>query len=426
MNIKKYKGDMINKGSFLMNGSFVLLASIISAISNWGQLVLFTKSFSLTDLGVYTLALAISNPIFNFLSFQLTPLYVSDKENKFDYQTYFSFRVITSIILILTGVFISSFLSFTAYQKSLFFIVFCLYSVDALRDILDGKCHRLEKFDLMSSSTILNAVSSFVGVFIGVFFFSSFFLALFLSLIFKIIALYFYNYQFLLKRILEECIYFEINEKIIKLLKYSFYLGLYLTIISLNVNVSKYFVNYRYGVEFQGAFSAMSYFVVIGSLLVATVGKLILPKVSSMYVLAENKKIIKYQFFYYGIILILGLILISISYFFGEKIIELFFSEEISKHANIFVWIIGSSVFMFLSSAQGYLMTSIKTIKLQPLVAGVGLVINVGLNFIFIDYFDVKSIIIYSAISFAIQFFINIIIFYKKINKNLLDTKQEL
>ncbi len=411
-------GKFNKKGNFI-NGAYVLIASIVAALSNWGQLIIFVNYFSLKEIGVYTLAIAISNPILSLLRFQLSPLYVSDKKRKFQYNSYFSLRIITSLVHVLIGIIISYSLFFDEPYSLLFFLIFCSYSIDAIRDIFESKLHCLERFDLMSYSIVVSSITSVLTIFIAVVFFSNFTIALFFLAIVKLLVLYFYNYHFLFKKIIKFQFQFRLNNKIIKLLKYSFYLGVYVAIDSLNVNISKYFINYRYGVEYQGAFSTMSYLVVVGTLLVTTIGKLILPKIPKLYINKEYKKIFQYQLLYSVTIFVFGLLLLLGTYFLGDWFVKTFFSNSISKYVYIFIWIMGAAIFMFLSSAQGYLMTAINIIKLQPVVASVGLLINLLLNFIFIDKFGVKSIIIYSAIAFLIQYLINTILFYKKIKSNI-------
>ncbi|WP_275316852.1 polysaccharide biosynthesis C-terminal domain-containing protein [Tenacibaculum bernardetii] len=411
----KINNSFFAKGTFLRNGGLVMIASIIGALANWLQLTLFTKNFTLLQIGVYTLAISISAPVISLLRFGLSPLYVADIERKFEYNNYFSLRIVSVFISLLIGLIISFFIFDTSVNSTVFFLVFCMYSIDAIRDIFESKYHSLEKFNLMSSSVIINSIISFSGVFFGVFLFSDFVIALIFAVFFKILIVYFYNYKYLFQFILNQSLQFIVNKRIISLLKYSFYLGVYVAIDSLNVNVSKYFINNRFGIEYQGAFSAMSYLIVIGTLLVTTLGKLILPKVSKLLVAKKFTAILKYQFIYSLMIFVTGLLLLIGAYFFNEIIIETFFSKEIAEFSEIFVWIMGAAIFLFLSSGQGYLMTAINIVKLQPLVALIGLSINLVLNFVFIDQFGVKGIIVSSGISFLTQYLINVFIFYRKI-----------
>ena len=400
----------------LKSAIWILISNIILAFCNWGQLALLTKKLDLYTLGIYTLSLAISAPIFQFFNLQLRVLYVTHRDKKFNFTNFFTLRIISSLIVLFIA-FILSFILFNDFfEIKIFLFVFVLYIIDAIIDIFNAKLHYNQKLIEISYSTILRSLMGFIGFVIGVFLFKSVVISLLLGILFKCIGLYFYDYNLFKKE--RNVIKVEFDKKVFELAKWALPMGLGLLISSLNINISRYFVNFLYGVEIQGVYSTLSYLIVIGNMFIGTFGNVILPKLAILY---SDKKYVKMSLlnnYFLGITFVIGLALFLGSYFFGDFLIPVIFSDKIVNYSYLLAWIMGSAIFNYLSSAIGFTLTASNLIRQQAYIGVVVLMINLLLNILFYKNTSIQLITIFVGISFFVQFAISYYLFIKKIRNN--------
>ena len=398
----------------LVNTVSTIAASVSVAISNWAQLCLLARNSDLYFLGVYTLALAYSNPVYQFTGLQLRSLYVSDRKNDFSFNEYFSLRLFSIIFSIALGIVIS----YSLYRghknfSETFYIsigIFILYGIDGIIDIFNARHHYKQELTKVSCSIFLRSMLSLLGFGIGVFFYNSILIGLYVAILFKLLGSYFYDFKLFIKDEYK----IKIKKGVYSLIKKSFPLGISLLISSLNINVSKYFVSYSFGIEIQGVFSTMSYIIAIGTIFVATLGQVLLPKMAVLCAKGNFILLYKLHCIFLCFVLLTGASIFIFSIFYGESFLKIVFSEDVACYKTIFPWIMGSSVFIYLSSANGYTLTASSITNEQVYLGLVSLVFNITLNFLFLNKITIELIIIFSTVAFIIQFVFGIILLIQR------------
>lgn len=384
------------------------------AVTNWGQLSLLSYNINLNELGVYTLSLAFITPMFQFSNLQLRLLFVSDRQKIHPFESYFSLRILTNIFSIVFILMLSLIVFNDTKNLFICFLLTMTYVADSFIDIFNAKQHSNDNLKLVSYSTILRGLSGITGLSIGVLVFDNLLIAITLAFIFKVVSLIFFDYGGFKKE--SNKIIIEINSHAKKLFIWSIPMGLSLVIASLNVNVAKYFINYKFGLEIQGIYSTLSYVVVIGNMFIGAIGNALMVKISDYYHSNMIQKLKISVNIFLIITFISGVLLFALSYFFSYPFTSLVFSTKISVYSQYLTWIMGASIFMYLNSAIGFALTSVGIIKKQIWLSSISFLINILLNYLFFSITGVEYITLIFGFSFLIQFLVGYLIFVFKIN----------
>jgi O-antigen/teichoic acid export membrane protein len=393
--------------------SSVFVSNMLVAVSNWLQISLINNKSSLLIVGVFTLSLAISNPIIQFLNLQLRSLLIVDKGQVNKFNSYFSTRAFTTLLIVVIGFLIASVITDDYSHKKIILLIFVTYGIDALIDIFNAYQHAQEKFTILAYSVAYRAISAIVGLSLGYYFFNSIIYGLFFSIVLKIAVLL--NDFFIVNKMLNIKIKLFLTREIFVIVKKGFPLGLTLIIASLNVNMSKYFIEYHFGTEVQGAISTMSYLIAIGTLFIAAMGQVFLPKLARLYKTNSSESLKAMNFKYLGSTFLVGVSLIFFSFIWGKSFLELFFSENLLPYAYLFGYIMIAAQFIYLASAQGYSLTSVDLLKHQFYIGLFVLVLNFLLNLIFGKTFGIIGLVLFPGFVFMIQFLMGVYLFNSKL-----------
>jgi len=315
--------------------------------------------------------------------------------------------------MIIVGILISLSVFNTIETFSISLLIFLLYGIDAIVEIFNARLHFVQNLYQVSISTILRGVASICGVTFGVLLFDSLIIGLVFSLLFKTIFFLMYDYPLFKK---DNYVLKLKLKRITLVLKKALPLGIGLLIASLNVNVSKYFIEIKFGTDIQGIYSTISYIIVLGTMFVGTFGQIVLPKIAIFYLEGQIKKYRILNFKYILFTLVVGICIFCFSYILGNEFLAFFFSEKIATYSSWLLWIMGSAIPIYLSSAMGYSLTAVGILNQQVILGLVTLTCNILLNLLFVKSSSVELITLFTGISFLLQFVIGFYYFIKKNN----------
>lgn len=386
---------------------------MLVAISNWLQISLINKNSSLLIVGVFTLGLALSNPIIQFLNLQLRSLLIVEPKQVRNFNSYFTVRVFTAILVLLIGVLVSNVITDDISHRKIIILIFLTYCIDSLIDIFNAYQHAHEKFNILAYSVGYRAIAAILGLSLGYYFFNSIIYGLCLAILLKTIVLL--NDFFILENMHSVKVKIFFNKEILNIVKKGFPLGLTLIIASLNVNMSKYFIEYHYGTEIQGAISTMSYLIAVGTLFISAMGQVFLPKLAKLYNSNKTISLKLMNFKYLGSTFLVGVSLIIFSFLWGESFLKIFFSENLIPYSYLFGFIMVSAQFIYLASAQGYSLTSISLLRHQFYIGLSILTLNLLLNLLFGNSLGLIGLVLFPGVVFMIQFIIGVYLFNSKL-----------
>ncbi|MCZ8537256.1 hypothetical protein M9R32_08700 [Paenisporosarcina quisquiliarum] len=397
--------------NILKNLSWIFFANVIASLSKWLMIILIAKSLSSTEVGVYSLALALGAPITLFANMKLRSLYITSTNQQLS--DYISSRNILSLIALLILSTVGS-IFYTEY-----FIIIVLVGIskiiDLQSDLYYALPHKNNELNIVGKILILKNVFSILlfGTFLLIF--ENLTFALFAQVIFYLIFLimekrYLLNHY---KTKKDQPSWMGIKAILVLGLP----LGLSQMLYSLNVNFSRYILEYYESSEVLGYFSAIVYILIVSNLFMSAISQVFLPKLSTMF---ENGNIVlfkKYVYHYLSFFsIIVGIFMIGLAIVFGEVILTILYGKEYAVYKNIFLLCTISTAVNLISWNVDTALMAMRYVSIQPKITLVNLFITIISGYMLISNYGIKGAALTLIISATFQLILRIYFVNKRLN----------
>jgi O-antigen/teichoic acid export membrane protein len=185
-------------------------------------------------------------------------------------------------------------------------------------------------------------------------------------------------------------------------------LGLMMMLISLNLNVPRYFIQNYLGDKLLGIFGALSYLIIAGNIVVNALCESASSRLAKYYAAAERRK--------FGMLLVKlmticggfglgGMLLASIG---GKQVVTLLYRPEYAQYQEVFIWLMVAAGIGYVSSAVGYAVTAARYFRVQiPLFMVVTATSALGCLWL-VPLLGLKGAALASVMAAVIQFLLNL------------------
>ncbi|MEQ1128581.1 oligosaccharide flippase family protein [Acinetobacter johnsonii] len=400
--------SLLNKAKWLLSGN------ILFAFSQWLMLIMFSHFSSPMQLGYYSYALALTAPIFMLSNLQLRPLVVADLnlERKFSFSEYFSLRLLTILFAIIVSLFFIDWKNNLAL--SIVLVVVLIKASESVSDIIYAYYNANKKTKFISRSLTFKSVLVILLSFCVLYLTHNIVYSLIATLI---------GYLFILGLLdirqninhLREINFFD--KKLKKIVQIGLPLGVAVMLVSLQTNIPRYFLEHYSNVELVGVYTILYYFIVIGGIVINSVCQYLSPSFSEFYrdlKIDDLKKIIKNAFF---IALSLGVAGLVISLFLSDFIIKIIYGNDYVIYAYLLPYLMIAGIFTYLSVVNGYLLTSLKLLKIQMPIFLILVCLTVIYSYLLIPVYGLTGAVYTTILSAVSQFLISSFIIYIKIKE---------
>lgn len=400
--------SLLNRAKWLLGGN------IIFAFSQWLMLIFFSRMSDPTQLGYYSYALAVTAPIFLLSNLQLRPLLVADlnTSKSFSFSQYFSLRIITIVLAIVVSLFFIS--GNTTFSIVVLTLVVLIKASEAFSDIIYAYYNASKKTTFISKSLTIKSLLVIISSFLVLYFTNNIIYSLIATLCGYILVLIFLDFR----KNLDYIKNIKILDRDFKAIVFSgLPLGIAVMLVSLQTNIPRYFLEYYSSIEFVGIYTIFYYFLVIGGIIINSVCQYLSPYFSEYYqTLNTNKlKAIIIQAFF--ISLILGLIGLLISLPLHKFIIQTIYGDSYVEYSYLLPYIMLAAVFSYLSVVSGYLLTSLKMLKIQMPVFILLAFLTLLYSYVLIPSYGLLGAAYTTILSAATQFLVTSIIVLKRIRE---------
>lgn len=397
--------------NILVKAKWLLSGNILFAFSQWLMLIMFSHFSNPLQLGYYAYALSITAPIFIFSNLQLRPLFVADfnSENKFNFSDYLSLRILTVIFAVLASLLFIDWSNKLAF--SIIFIVILIKAIESLSDMLYAYYNANNKTKFISRSltfkSILVVCCSLVILYLSG------------SVLYSLVGTFLaYVFVFLFLDLKKNVKHFK-NIKLFNIafkdmIKVGMPLGIAVMLVSLQVNIPRYFLEKYEGVELVGVFTILSYFVVIGGIVINSICQYLSPNFSKFYRDMEINKLKKIILSALSISLCLGFFGLFISLMVSDFILNIIYGSHYMKYSYLLPYIMISGIFTYLSVVNGYLLTSLKILKLQMPIFLILVFLTTIYSYFLIPLYGLNGAVFTTILASVSQFLITSFFVYKK------------
>ncbi len=373
----------------LYNVAWMVTGNVLYGLSQWAQLIVLAKLGTIDMLGTFALAMAVCLPVLMFSSLSLRSIQVTDHQRSHRFLEYLMLRLLTVIISLALIVVFGLIAAHSASLVLTTALIGAAKSVEYVSDILYGSLQQRENMSGIAVSMTLRAVLSVGALSLGVYFSHSLTWGAVCLLISSALVLVAYDIPKTIAvarldpRILgRECLGY-LNEvatgvgfkRILRLALSGLPLGLVLMLISLNLNIPRYFIQQHLGSHELAIFSAIATLLAAGSTVTNSVGQAAAPRLARYFGNRDR----------HGFSALLAALVVSSlglgafgfagAALFGKQAMSLLYRPEYSTRQDVVLWLMGASGFFYLGSALGYAVTAVRCFTPQlPLFASATLV----------------------------------------------------
>ena len=360
------------------NFSWTFVGNIIYAGSQWGILVVLAKLGSPEMVGQFTLGLAVTAPIILFANLQLRQIQTTDVDRKYQFGDYLGLRLICAGLSLLT-IGIVTLTAGYRWETSLVILVIGVAKVlESISDVFHGLFQYHERMDRIALSLMIKGPLSLLMLGIGTWLTGNVLGGTVGLAAIWAIVLVFYdipNGLIILKAetgpeaaVSSHQHWLQPNfnlSHLRSLVGLALPLGLVMMLISLNVNIPRYFIEHHLGDRELGIFSALSYLMVAGNIVVSALGQSASPRLAQYYMAGKSKD---FQNLLVKTVLIgamLGGIFILMAAIAGQQILTLLYRSEYAERGDLFLLLMVAAGIGYVASFLGYGMTAAQYFRVQ-------------------------------------------------------------
>jgi O-antigen/teichoic acid export membrane protein len=377
----------------LSNIAWMLVGNVLYGFSQWGQLVALAKIGTIEMVGSFALALAICLPILMFSSLSLRALQVSDHKHSHRLLEYMALRLLTlcvSLTLIVVFGLAGGFPSAVVISIAL---IGAAKAVEYISDILYGSLQQQENMSGIAVSMSLRAVLSVSALTLGVYLTHSLVCGAACMLVSSAVVLLAYDIpktlavaKVHLRSVMRECgLYFDEviakggHRRLRKLAMTGLPMGFVLMMVSLNLNIPRYFIQKNLGTPQLAIFSAIATLLAVGSVVTNAVGQAAAPRLAKCFANRDWRGFSGLLAALVVASLGLGGLAFAGAVLFGRSAMTLIYRPEYSTHQDALLWLMGASGFFYLGSTLGYAVTAARCFTPQlPLFAAAAVTTAIG------------------------------------------------
>src|SRR5690349_11705144 len=316
--------------------TWVLAGNIFYSACQWLIVVVLAKLGTPQKLGEYAWGLAISAPILLFANFQLRSLIASDLPERFRLSQYLGFRLI-SLVVALGAIATVAELGSGGEKALVVILVGAAQAVELVSETFYGRMQKQDRMDRVSQSLMFRGALSLGAMWITMYSTGSLVWALAALLLGRLFVLLSWDIRFEPVNFEDAILPRGNNEWMLSLFRLALPLGVISMLVSLNGNITRYFVEAHRGSAELGIYSAVASLLSAGTLVVSAYGQSLFLPVAKACVSANRNEFRKFVLLTVFLGGVLGSCAVLISIFFGAAILTHLFRPEYARYAGVLV-----------------------------------------------------------------------------------------
>jgi O-antigen/teichoic acid export membrane protein len=363
------------------NAVWVFLGQGGYAAGQWFVLIILAKLGGPALVGQFTLALAITGPIFVFSQLQMRQIQVVDAAGGYPFADYQAVRIGTTALALAVVAALAALGGYAASVAAVIVALGFVRAIESLSDIYYGLAQRHEQLDRVAQSMLLRstlgcAVLGSALVLTG-------------SLVAGLLA----------QGVISAAIWSLLDRRVtqpwrrgaaarcgsdgralrrrLRLAWVGVPLGAALWLAVLNINAPRYVVEYFLGLEALGIFGALTHIVFAGSLVINAICQAASPRLANLFTGGKIRPFRQLLFQLCGTATLLGVAGTLVALLFSKPLLRLLYGPEFAVHAELLVWVMVASVVYYAATPLGYSLYAMHRFRVQPLLQGLALGVNV-------------------------------------------------
>ena len=406
--------------SLRANFSWTFVGNTIYSACQWGALVALAKLSSPLIVGQYALGVAIATPVTSLTGLQIRPVIASDVKQTYKFGEYVGFRLASTALAMLIILAIPLILHSGSMMTLLTFFIGLALAIENISDVYYARLQYIDRMDRIAKSQILRAPLSLAALCFGVHFTGSLTCGVALTVLVRTAVLLGYDLRVQThssepleanspaSRLAFEHLKETLRprwepRKMARILWLAFPLGVVAMLVNLNVNMPRYFIQWKLGTRELGIYSALAFLMSAGNLLVSALAQAVFVPLARSYAEGRRRAFAFLLLKLIGIGSVLGAGGIFVAWIAGAKLLAIIYRPEYAAESRLLVWFMVVAWVGYVGQFMGSAMTSARLFVQQiPLFALGVLTITAG-SYLLVPRMGLQGAIIASIAGLVIQ-----------------------
>lgn len=367
------------------NFCWTFAGNMVYSACQWGFLSVLAKLTTVETVGKYTLAVAVTAPMLYIANFNIGVMLVTDTNRQFSFEDYRRARLSLIIVSLLATVVICLVSSFSSDVFVLTAIVAIAQSADSMSELYRSVMLRTEQMSRIAISLILRGSLSVITAAVVLLYSKSILYTVASMAVIRFAVLFAYDIPFGQDLTASE-VSVERDElstlehrnvisrwadrlrAVLNITGCALPLTIVSLLVSLVLNMPRYFIERYAGPRQLGIFAAMWSLLTAGNMVAMALGQSIFPRLSRLYADRDFRAFKKIVLKAVNIGLALGALGIGAAIIAGRQILTLAYRAEYAEEQWMFVAVMGIGTIAYIITLLGNAATSARAFKQQAVL----------------------------------------------------------
>lgn len=404
---KKYK-------EFIWN----MLGSIANSVTTVIFIAVATRTVGAYQSGILSIAIATAQMLITIGNYGVRPYQATDLNQHFKFFEYYSHRVITCFMMMVSACIFCFYSSYDKEKVVLILLACILKMLDAFADVFEGYMHQMERLDIAGKALFFRTMGYSLIFMLTLLVTHNMVYSLVMAILAAIILLFIFIFYPVKKR---ETIKFNIEKKqFVKITTECFPLFLALFLMMYLINAPKYAIDRKLTADYQTYYNILYMPAQVINLLSAFVFKPLLSDLANFWNTGQIKNLKKYIFKFLLFILLFTVLCIGGASLLGIPVLQILYGLNLSGFGKTLIFILIGGGFNAIVYMLYYALTSMRKQKVILICYLMASVIALFLPSILVGYFGINGAAVsYILLMGILAFAMLIVVFYfiKKIEK---------
>ncbi len=334
-----------------LNVCWALAGNIVYAAFGWGMLMAIAKLGSAEQVGIYAIGLAAVGPVIALFNLDLRTIQATDAAKGFPFGIYLALRLAMTAAAFAVIVGLAQTSLYRTGDASVIIAAGIAAAVEALSDVIFGFFQQRERLDRIAISMILKAPLGTGAMILALLLTGSVVHGFLLVAVARAVILLGYDIPsvFAISRSAAATAPGRTAASAVRpiwdfrelraLVFLALPLGFSMLLLSLNMNIPRYFISHSLGKADLGVYCAMLYVMQIGVMFVISVSYSASPLLARYYAASRLRSYSLLLAKLVGMGLAIGAVAALAVDLFGYEILLFFYTADFAEHADVFTWV---------------------------------------------------------------------------------------
>jgi O-antigen/teichoic acid export membrane protein len=354
--------------SLRSNTAWNLAGTVAYALCQWCLLAVIARNGTAHQVGLFSLSLAITAPVMLCSNLQLRSLLATDATGEYRIGHYLAVRLFTIAIAMAAIAVLAA--GAGGEQTAVIMAVALTKAIEALSEIVYGVLQRHERMQAIAGSLIAKGLLGLGGMWLGLRASGDIFTGVMAMAAGWALVLVAYDIpQAARMASLAELRPAWQRSLLLRLAKAAVPMGLVALLLSLNANLPCYFIEAQLGTAALGRFTALSYLLVAGNLVIMALGNAVSPRLADYHATGQPARFRALLRRVLLICLAVGAAGVAASATLGDLVLTLAYGPGYAGSSDVLVLLTIGMAITWIASSLGFAVTAARRLTVQLPIA---------------------------------------------------------